>query len=159
MASLGFHVLAVAVMFQLSPADESGMGPDTRDVRSVLDKYTKACNSKDFGSISQVFAHDPDIVLIPTYIPQRCVGWKNVAAWYKALFSSEDKFRMQHSNIAIRIFGSGQSACLVCDQDGSGTYQGEAFIFEGVRTTWVLEKQEGQWRVIHAHWSLPTDFE
>lgn len=159
MAFHGFEVLAVAAMLQLTPAAESGMGPDARDVRSVLDRYTKACNNKDLGSVSEVFAHDPDIVLIPTYIGQRCVGWKNVAAWYKALFSSDDKFRMRHSDIKIRIFGSGQSACLVCDQDGSGTYQGEAFTFEGVRTTWVLEKQEGQWRVIHAHWSLPADLE
>lgn len=156
MGNLGFHVLAVAIVFQAVAANEPGMPPDVREVRSVLDRYTRACNAKDFATISRIFAHGTDVSIIGTYVPQRCVGWKNVAAWYRGLFSTDDTFTVRHRNVEVKLLASGQSACLVCEQDGSGTYQGKPFRFEGVRTTWVLEKQEGQWRVIHAHWSLPA---
>lgn len=155
--TLGFHVLAVVALLQASPTTEPANGQDARAVRIVLDRYTSACNSKDFDSISQIFSHDPDMVLIATYVPQRCVGWDNVATWYKALFSSRDKFTVRHRNIEIKVLPSGNSAVLICDQDGNGTYQGKAYSFEGVRTTWVLVKQDGQWRVVHAHWSLPAN--
>lgn len=159
MGGLGLQLLAVAVMLQAAPSGEAVMGPEAREVKAVLDNYTTACNRKDFDAISQIFAHDPDIVMVPTFIPQRCVGWQNVAEWFKVLFSSDDPFTMRHRNIQIKMFASGKAACLVCEQDGHGAYQGQPYAFEGVRTTWVFEKREGQWRVIHAHWSLPADFE
>ena len=157
MGVLGFHVLAVVVLIQASPISEPEDGPQARAVKVVLEKYTRACNSKDLDSISQVFSHDPDIVLMGTYLPTRCVGWNNVAAWYKELFSSSGKFTIQHRNIEIKVLPSGSSAFLLCDQDGNGNYKGKEYSFEGVRTTWVLVKQKGQWRVVHAHWSLPAD--
>ncbi len=159
MGSLGFSVFVAALMFQVATTNESEKRPDTQAVRSILDKYSKACESKDYESFSSVFAHDPDIVMISTFIPDRFVGWKSVAAVFKALSSSEDILKVRHNNIQIKLFASGKAACLTCNQDAIMTYQGKPFTFEDVRMTWVLENKEGQWRVIHAHWSLPASFE
>jgi uncharacterized protein (TIGR02246 family) len=125
-------------------------------VRSVLDKYTTACESRDFDAVSSVFSHDSDIVVINVADPNRIVGWKSVAEVYKGLFSMSGDVEIRHTNIAVKILASGTAACLTCDQNISGTIQGRAFAIEGVRVTWVLEKEEGQWRIVHAHWSVPS---
>lgn len=64
---------------------------------------------------------------------------------------------MRHRNIRIKVFAEGKAACLVCDQDGHGSYLGTPYAFKNVRTTWALEKRDGKWRVVQAHWSLVAD--
>ncbi len=157
MATLGFHVLAVAVLLQAPPTSQPANEPEAAAVRAVLDTYTSACNNRDLDSIAKVFSHDPDVVLILTYTSYQCVGWENVAALYKALFAHTNQFTVRHRNIRVKVLPPGNSAYLICDQDGNGVYQGKAHSFEGVRTTWVLVKQKGQWRVVHSHWSLPAE--
>ena len=159
MGSLGISVLAAALICQTGAVVDSEEGPDTQGVRAVLDKYATACERKDFASLSAVFSRDADITMISTYIPQRYVGFKSVTAQYKALCSSTDTLKVRHDNVAIKLLAAGNAACLACDQDAIGTISGEPFRLQGVRMTWVLEKQEGQWRVVHAHWSLPAEFE
>jgi hypothetical protein len=84
------------------------------------------------------------------------VGWKSISALYKGLFSEDGDVKMQHENTKIKMLAKGKVACLTCDQHISGTYQGKAFLVEGVRVTWVLEEQDHCWRIVHAHWSLPS---
>ncbi len=137
------------------PPDGSKKESAEDAVRSVLDKYTTACEGGDFAAVSSIFSHDSDIVVINVADPDRVVGWKSVAEVYKGLFSISGEVRFRHTNIAIKILASGTAACLTCDQNVSGTIQGRAFAVEGVRASWVLEKEEGQWRIVHAHWSVP----
>lgn len=156
MESLGLHVLALTLVLQAGASNGPGKASEGEAVRSVLDKYTKACEARNFGALSSLFSHDPDIVVINAASPNRLAGWKNVAEMYKAVFSASGEVKVRHKNIRVKMLASGKAACLVCDQDLNGTYQGKTFTLEGVRVTWVLEKQEGQWRIVHAHWSLPA---
>ncbi len=138
------------------PPDESTNESQEDAVRSVLDKYTIACEGRDLAAISSVFSHDLDVVIMNVADPDQIVGWKGVEEVYRGLFSVSGEVKIRHTNIAIKILASGTAAFLICDQNVSGTIQGSVFALEGVRATWVLEKEEGQWRIVHAHWSVPS---
>lgn len=156
MGSLGFQILALTLMVQPAASNAPNGQSEPEAVKSILREYTKACESRDLGAVSSLFSHDPDIVVINAGSPLRVVGWQRVAEVYKAMFSASGEVKMRHENIAIRMLASGKAACLVCDQDISGTYQGKGFALKGVRVTWVLEKQGNRWRIVHAHWSSPS---
>jgi uncharacterized protein (TIGR02246 family) len=156
MKPLGFHMIAFT--FLLAPGSAAGAndGSEEKAVRSVLDNYTKACERCDLELLSSVFSNDPDIVLINAASPRWLVGWTTVAEVYKGLFYVSGDVKMQHTSISIKMLASGSAACLTCDQNIKGTIQGKAFAFEGMRMTCVLEKQQGHWRIVHGHWSLPS---
>lgn len=40
--------------------------------------------------------------------------------------------------------------------DWKGKSQGEAFAFEGLRMTIVIEKQDGKLMIVHVHGSVPV---
>ena len=124
-------------------------------VKSVLNKYTTACERRDFEAVSELFSHDPDLVLI-NVDPKPVRGWQNVAEVYKGLYAASGEVRMRHTNVEVKMLGNGTAACLVCDQSIQGAMQGQPFAIEGVRATLVLEKEDGAWRIVHGHWSLAS---
>lgn len=125
-------------------------------VKSVLEKYTTACERRDFAAVSEIFSHDPDLVLINMGDPKPVKGWQKVADVYKGLFSASGEVRMRHTNVEVKMLGDGTAACLVCDQSIQGTMQGQPFAIDGVRGTLVLGKEDGAWRIVHGHWSLAS---
>ncbi|MHB8899394.1 MAG: nuclear transport factor 2 family protein [Thermoguttaceae bacterium] len=126
-------------------------------VRSAFNAYTRACETSDFELLSSVFSHDPDIVLINVGETSRSlVGWPSVAELYQGLFSATTGVRMQHSNVSIKMLGAGTAACLTCSQQIDWVVDGNRYGHERIRVTCVLEKQQGKWRIVHGHWSLPS---
>lgn len=156
MGPFGLQILVLTLVVQSAAPNAPNGQPEPEAVKSILREYAKACEGKDLGAVSSLFSHDPDIVVINAGSPRRVVGWQRVAGMYKALFSASGEAKMRHENITIKMLASGKAACLVCDQDVSGTYQGRGFAIKGVRVTWVLEKQGDRWRIVHAHWSSPS---
>jgi len=155
MTSLRCRFLVAVLVVHGLAAIGAGEEPEA-EVRSALAKYARACQSRDFDALSSVFSHDPDLVLINVASPDRIVGWENVAQLYKGLFSKSGGVKMRHENISIKMLAGGKAACLTCDQDISGEFNGDAFAIEGVGMTCVLAKKGGNWRIVHVHWSLPA---
>ena len=123
----------------------------------ALDTYTRSCEKCNFELLASVFSHDDDIVLInvgPS--PRPLVGWPAVARLYQGLFSASNAVKMEHTNVAVKIFTEGAAACVTCNQMVEWTVQGKTYCHERIRTTFVLEKQKGTWRIVHGHWSLPS---
>ncbi len=135
------------------PQNEPTNPSEVDAVKSVLDKYTTACERRDFAAVSELFSRDADVVLINVSDSSPVVGWQNVADLYKGLFAVSGKVTMRHTNVEVKMLGDGTAACLVCDQSIQGTMQGQPFAIEGVRGTLVLKKEGGAWRIVHGHWS------
>jgi ketosteroid isomerase-like protein len=156
MKSLGLNLLAIILLLASGSVSGANDESEEKAVRSALDNYTKACERCDFELLSSVFSHDRDIVLINAASPRWLVGWTTVAEVYKGLFSVSGDVKMQHTNVSVKLLASGSAAFLTCKQTVKGTAQGKAFAYEDVRMTCVLEKQQGHWRIVHGHWSLPS---
>jgi len=126
------------------------------NVQAVLNQYTKAWEALDFELFSEVFSHDDDMVIFSASPNKRYVGWEvfkeDVQKSFKEIESIEISFR----DIFIKVHASGNIAWLSCFEDWDFVYQGQPVRDEGARVTWILEKRNGKWVIIHAHWSLPS---
>lgn len=148
------------LVFPKHAASEEDGESDQAAVTSALGRYTQACETCNFELLSSVFSHDRDIALINVGgSPRWLLGWATVADVYKRLFSISEEVKMQHTNVSIKMLASGSAACLTCNQNVQWKIQGKAVTLDGVRMTCVLEKQEGHWRIVHGHWSLPSTTE
>lgn len=157
--------LAIIAAFVLSPSIcVASENPDINSVKTVLEKYETAMQEGDVGAVSELFSHDPDVVVINAWKSKRVIGWKSIEDHYKQLFSgiqdaenATEEFKLIHSDLVVKLFASGNAAVLVCRQDFQGKREGKTYTWGDFRTTWVLEKQDGQWRIVNAHWSVGTE--
>lgn len=153
-------LIVLAALLLSSRVEGADGGAEEKAVKAVLDAYAAACEKSDFRLLSSLFAHDADIVLINVGGDARGVaGWPAVGELYKSLFSVSGDVEMRHRDISIKMLAAGSVACVACSQDVKWTIQGTRSGYEGVRTTCLLEKREGQWKIVHCHWSLPTPAE
>ena len=128
---------------------------EKENVQAVLNQYAEAWETLDIESFSNVFSHDDDLVIFSASPNKRYVGWEifneDVQKSYEEIENVEISFR----DISIRVHASGTIAWLSCLEDWNFVFQGQSISDEDARVTWILEKRDGKWVIIHAHWSMP----
>jgi len=60
-------------------------------------------------------------------------------------------------DVVIKIHASGKIAWLSCYEDWNYIEQGQSISLKDGRMTWVLEKLNGNWVIVHVHWSSPNN--
>ncbi|MFC2142494.1 YybH family protein [Acidobacteriota bacterium] len=129
------------------------------NVQSVLNQYTKAWETLDIGLFSKVFSHDDNMVVFSASPNKRYVGWELFKEGVQNSFKEIESAKISFRDILIKVHASGNIAWLSCLEDWDFVYQGQPVSDEGARVTWILEKRDGQWVIIHAHWSMPPKAE
>jgi ketosteroid isomerase-like protein len=156
----GINALFIALfLITLSPmlgsGDDRVMKNDISDISKIFDKYEKACKEKDMGLLSSLFAHDDDIVVIPAFIDSWMIGWKNVKTVYENIFTEEADFIVSHEDVIIRVHPTGKIAWVSCYQTWISEFRDSPVEYIYTRLTCGLEKQNGKWCIVQAHWSVP----
>ena len=128
-------------------------------VRAVLDQYANAWKTLDFEQFSQVFSHDDDMVIFSATPNKRYIGWEEFQADVQESFKEVEKIEIVFRDVVVKVHASCHMAWLSCLEDWDFVYQGQTVRDEGARVSWVLEKREGRWVIIHAHWSMPPEAE
>ena len=105
------------------------------------------------------FRSDDRIVMISSLPGPWMVGWEKMKEGYTSLFGLTDCRAISHDPKLLRVDTAATHAWVSGFQDADFEYQGEVHRFEQTRFTWALEKQEGKWRIVQAHWSSPRELE
>jgi uncharacterized protein (TIGR02246 family) len=109
--------------------------------RSAMDQWSKG-DPEAFLAI-----YDPDIVYFDPFISQRINGRDALRKWYDTF---RGKFRIDHYEfLDPKVEISGDMALLTYNFVSQGS-QGE----KRWNATEVYRRRDGQWRIIHSHWSL-----
>jgi len=125
------------------------------NVQAVLDNYAKAWETSDFELFSNVFSHDSDLVIFSAVPSKSLAGWDAFQEDVQKTFAESEGIEIAFRDVAINIHGSGNLAWVTSREDWKLMYQDQPVSDEGARMTWILEKRDGRWVVVHAHWSLP----
>ena len=126
-----------------------------QSIAAVIDRYEKACDAEDMEAVSQLFSHDEDTVLIHATAGGMTVGWKKIKVGYEFFFANASEIDFEHKLGKIKVSSSGTAAWATWEQGATFEFRGQTREFPGVRVTWGLEKQDGKWRIVQAHWSVP----
>ena len=79
-------------------------------------------------------------------------------AWRETIqkgFEQYDSAEVSFRDEVIKINPSGDVSWLTCYLDLKSVVQGEEHNEKGTSATYVFEKRNDKWVIVHAHWSTP----
>ena len=152
---LSFFALSACVL--LAPTafaashTEMSAGP-----KAVVDEFNKIFESEDMAAFDRVFAHDADAVSFGTDAAERFVGYDALKKSVESQFASFDGSKLTVRDEVVKASRGGDAAWFSEVVDWDTKAGGEAVSLKGCRFTGVLEKRDGEWKVIQFHASMPV---
>jgi len=142
-------------------ADDDADEPATVDERAAIEKTINNCFGwaieKDFDLFYNTIADDSAFISVTPYAKVK-FGVADVKAG-AGFWASPDFKAISHEirDLHITFAKSGEVAWFFCYVDDFNTWKGEPANWENVRWTGVVEKRDGQWRIVQQHFSWPTE--
>ncbi|MEA3477251.1 MAG: nuclear transport factor 2 family protein [Bacteroidota bacterium] len=150
----------ISLQFCTCP-EEAGYDPekDMSAIRTVLEKYTISRENEDILMIEEVWATNENIILIGTDSDEHYVGWDEIRKAVQKQFGSFENVLISITDQKIQTDRDGRTAWFSQTLNYNFIFNGEAMSFEGIRATGVLDKQEGKWKIVQVHLSVPIEVE
>jgi len=156
---IAFLVL-LSALFIASCADNKSKKFDlieeTEAIENVLDKYIVANETQNFELIQEIWAPNTDIILYGTDSDERLMGWVNIKNAIQDQFHHITDTYISATDQFIKVNETGNTAWFAETLNYNFVYNDKAKSYEGLRFTGVLEKIDGQWKLVQAHLSLPA---
>lgn len=128
------------------------------ELESFFDAYKTAVFEKNVDAF--IALYDENILVFDTWQEWTFEGiaaWKiMVNGWFESLGSVRDAVSFEDT----RIQNNGDLALLTAIAKFTAVSEnGETLRYLQNRLTWVANRKEGDWKIIHQHISSPIDFE
>jgi uncharacterized protein (TIGR02246 family) len=128
------------------------------EIRNLLTRWEAAFRAKDADAVMSVYAPGDVVVAFDIVPPLGKVGNEAYRQNYEEFFAMfKGPLRVELRD--IRIVAGDDVAFLHCFDRMSGTLQGGEDFDLWLRVTSGLRRIDGEWRIIHDHVSVPTNFE
>jgi uncharacterized protein (TIGR02246 family) len=124
-------------------------------IKSVLDNYVTSVEKADMELYAKTVAHDQDMVNFGTAAAERIVGWDALREVMEAQNVALSETKITASDVTVNVRSGRRFAWATSIWDFKATMGGQAIALP-VRCTWVLEKRETGWVVVHFHKSVGT---
>jgi len=162
--SFGFPILvAVALSTSCGPdqsqvdqAPSVDLAAEQAAVTAVVDLFPQVIATEDIALLGQIFAHDPDLVVFGTDASERWVGWEAFRASVETQFAAYSDSELVTRDQVVTVHPSGEVAWTSEILDWRLMAGGEPVSLDGLRFTGVLEKRDGSWVFVQAHFSVPV---
>ncbi len=122
-------------------------------VKATLGRLTDAYARRDAAQLRAAFAPDPDVVMYGTGADEKRTGLDEIQAQAERDWAQSDAVGMNFAWLSISAAGS--VSWVATDAAFEITAGGQSFKLEA-RGTFVLEKRENDWLIVHAHFSFPA---
>ena len=121
-------------------------------IKAVLDSYITSIETENIDLYAKILAHDQDMVNFGTSEPP-IVGWDSLKKIIEDQNAALSQTKITASDLAIQISEEGNFAWAT-DLWDFKAMMGDQAIQIPVRCTWILEKRNGEWVIIHFHKSV-----
>jgi ketosteroid isomerase-like protein len=130
---------------------------EKENVALVLENYVLASERQDLNLIKEIWASEPDIVVFGTSSDEKLIGWEAISDAFKRQFNASQETYIAVSDQKIDINDTGNTAWFSEIINYNYVYHGKARKYEGLRFTGVLEKRDGEWKIVQSHMSIPEE--
>ncbi len=132
------------------------MKADTRtegEVKATLQKLTDAFGKRDLKRFLECFASDADVVLYGTGADEKRIGLEQIRIQVERDWVQSETAAMSFAWSSVSAAGAVAWAAV----DGTFKFrvEGQDMILP-IRVSFVLEKREGKWFIVHSHFSTPA---
>jgi uncharacterized protein (TIGR02246 family) len=125
---------------------------EQQKIKAVLDSYITSIETEDIDLYAKVLAHDADMVNFGTSEPP-IVGWDSLKKVIEDQNAALSQTKITASDLMIHIAGNGNFAWATDLWEFKTTMGGQAIEIP-IRCSWILEKRDSQWVVVHFHKSV-----
>jgi ketosteroid isomerase-like protein len=122
-------------------------------VKAALDAFIRAVEGRSLDSLPGVVAQDPGLVWIGTGEDEWIVGYEALKEVMQAQNGALQYIRISVSEETIHLSPSGQVAWATNRWVFKARMAGEELELP-LRCTWVAEKRDAGWVLVHSHKSL-----
>ena len=149
-------VALTTVVVLAARAEDSDAATEAKAVTAVIDSYVEALEAENVEALMRLFAKDPDLATVNVHLPGIVKGPKKVAAVASEWFGAVEAVDVEIREKVVKLNAAANVAWVsfVLDQSSSIPGSSERYSFPGMRVTWGLEKRDGEYVIVQAHWSF-----
>jgi uncharacterized protein (TIGR02246 family) len=128
------------------------------EIEQMLEAYKSAVRAKDVDAFAALYADDVQVYDMWGEWSYDGLGpWRAMAeGWFGSL--GEEQVGFSWDELRTHVSGDVAHAHMFTRYAGLSA-DGEELRALTNRMTWVLERRDGNWKVVHEHSSSPADFE
>jgi uncharacterized protein (TIGR02246 family) len=123
-------------------------------VLATLDRYAERYGEKDVDGVTELFADDPDVILIGTGADERWVGRREIRRQFARNFAEAERTRFEW--VSRHVAATGDGAWVAADAVVHVVVDGVERSIP-IRFTVVLEQRDGVWVWLHRHASVAAE--
>lgn len=123
------------------------------EVKTILHHLADAYRNRDMKAFFECIASDADVVMYGTGADEKCIGPEQIRTQIERDWAQSENAVMQFD--LTTVSSAGPVAWAAVD----GAFRFRAGGQDGtipMRATFVLEKHEEKWLIVHAHFSTPA---
>jgi uncharacterized protein (TIGR02246 family) len=129
-----------------------------KEIESLFETYKNSVFQKDVEAYASIF--DEEVLIFDMWAEWSRSGlraWREMATdWFNSL--GTERVVVSFDEIRIRTGGELATATAFV-RFAAITQEGLELRFLQNRLTWVVQKKNNAWKIIHQHTSVPIDFE
>jgi ketosteroid isomerase-like protein len=153
-----FIVISFLLLFTVSLQGQSEVDIEKEKtiIQNLFDNYSDAFKDLDIDKFSKMFLTSNDLIIFDN--EKKFIGWDS---WKESLlnfFKSASNVVVTFKNHLIYVHPTGEVAWLSVLEDADWMEDGESLSIKDMRVTWVLEKINGNWKVVQLHASLSSKY-
>jgi ketosteroid isomerase-like protein len=151
--------LMVALLFAgcATPVEENTVDIEKEKaaIQFVLEKYVTANESQDMALIEEIWCPSERIVSFGTESGEKLIGIEAIRKAVQKQFNTYTDTYISKRDQIIEVNETGNTAWFSQIINYNFILNGTPYRYEGLRYTGVLVKNEGKWKLVQTHMSVP----
>jgi uncharacterized protein (TIGR02246 family) len=152
MRKLVLLFVASTLVVAVGCAQRADVTAETTAVKGVLEKYIASVEKEDMELYAAVMAHDAAMVNFGSGGPP-IVGWEALRKVIEDQNAALSETKIGARDVSVKISPTGDWAWATSLWDFKAMAGGKPLALP-VRCSWILEKQDGRWVIVHFHKSV-----
>lgn len=157
-------IIAIFIFISCNVASKSAaptiskldIAKEKSEISQILDNLANATESGNLEMLENIWLTTKDVLLIGTESDEKLYGWKEIK---EAIIKQSNSFAETLISITdqdIWISNDGHVAWFFEELNYNFVYEEKAMTFTGIRFTGVMQKIDGNWRLVQQHLSIPA---
>lgn len=148
----GLLIVLIVSLVSIVCTRSANINAETTLIKTILDNYVKSIETENMELYSRSVIHNSEMTNFGAFgTPIK--GWSALEKVIEGQNASLSDTKIVVSDLAIHVSSDGKVAWATCLWNLKATMD-QTSIELPVRCTWVLEKQDGDWVVVHFHKSI-----
>lgn len=123
-------------------------------IRAAVDRFWAGWEALDADASLAAVADDPGVIFIGTDADEYWVGRDAMIRPFRAMVAAfdEERVRWADGDPVVEVRGD---VGWVVGRASVSVRTGAEVVTSAMRATFILEHADGDWRIVHAHFSVP----